>query len=210
MARHTAHERTSNYHSPLRARQAAQTRRAVIDAALLRFSENGWAATTVPMIAAEAGVSVDTIYAVFGTKASLLMAVVDVAIVGDEAETAMAERPDFALLGQGRRHERLRTGVRYTMAVYARSVPILRALREAAASDEVARARHVQYELDRRALVAAGMELILQQPASVEIVDAVAALVSPEVDTYLLELGWSDEQVEDWFVDLLKTTIGRH
>jgi AcrR family transcriptional regulator len=209
MAAQPPRKRTSNYHSPLRAKQAAQTRRAVIDAALLLFSENGWAATTVPMIATEAGVSVDTIYAVFGTKASLLMTVVDVAIVGDDAETAMADRPDFALLGQGRRHERLRTGVRYTMAVYARSVPILRTLREAAASDEVARARHVQYDIDRRALVAAGMELILQQPPSVEVVDAVAALVSPEVYTYLLDRGWSDQQVEDWFVDLVKATIDR-
>ena len=34
----------------------------------------------------------------------------------------MVDRPDFALLGQGRRHERLRAGVRYTMDVYARSV----------------------------------------------------------------------------------------
>ena len=158
MATQPARKRTSNYHSPLRAKQAAQTRRAVIDAALLLFSENGWAATTVPMIAAEAGVSVDTIYAVFGTKASLLMTVVDVAIVGDDDETAMVDRPDFAQLGQGRRHERLRTGVRYTMAVYARSVPILRTLQEAAASDEVARARHVQYDDDRRALIAAGMD----------------------------------------------------
>lgn len=209
MARQPARERTSNYHSPLRAKQAAQTRRAVIDAALALFSENGWAATTVPMIAAEAGVSVDTIYAVFGTKASLLMTVVDVAIVGDDAETAMVDRPDFALLGHGRRHVRLRTGVRYTMAVYARSVPILRTLQEAAASDEVARARHAQYDLDRRALVAAGMELIMQQPPSVEIVDAVAALVSPAVYTYLLDQGWSDQQVEDWFVDLVKATIDR-
>ena len=194
MAKEPARKRTSNYHSPLRAKQAAQTRRAVIDAALLLFSENGWAATTVPM---------------FGTKASLLMTVVDVAIVGDDDETAMADRPDFALLGQGRRHERLRTGVRYTMAVYARSVPILRTLMEASASDEVARARHVQYDLDRRALIAAGMELILQTPPSVEIVDAVAALVSPEVYTYLLDQGWSEQAVEDWFVDLVKVTVDR-
>lgn len=209
MAREPA-KRTSNYHSPLRAKQAAQTRRAVVDAALLLFSERGWAATTIPTIAAEAGVSVDTIYSVFGTKVSLLMTVVDVAIVGDDDETAMADRPDFARLGQGRRHERMRTGVRYTMAVYARSVPILRTLQEAAASDDVARARHLQYDDDRRALIAAGMELILQRPPEEEIVDAVAALVSPEAYSYLLDQrGWSEQDVEDWFVDLVKATVDR-
>lgn len=201
---------SSNYHSPLRERQAAQTRRSIIDAALELFSTHGWSATTLPMIAERAGVSVDTIYAVFHTKVALLMAVVEVAIVGDEDEAAMADRPDFAELGRGRRPERLRTGVRYTMAVYERSVPVLAALQEAAASDEVARARYLRYDEDRRALVAAGMELILRRPPTDELVDAVAALVSPDVYTYLLTVrGWSAPQVEDWFVDLVKATIDR-
>ena len=148
--------RSSSYNSPLRARQAAATRRSILDAALQLFGERGWAATTLPAIAAEAGVSVDTIYAVFGTKSALLMDVVHLAIVGDDDEAEMSERPDFALLGKGRRHERLRAGVRYTLRVYDRSVPILRALREAAASDPVARERFERYDDDRRALVAAG------------------------------------------------------
>jgi len=210
MAAERPKKRTSNYHSPLRAKQAAQTRRSIIDAGIELFSARGWTATTLPMIAEHAGVSVDTIYAVFGTKVALLMTIVEVAIVGDDEDTAMADRPDFALLGQGRRPDRLRNGVRYTMGVYERSVPILRTLREAAASDEVARARHLRYDDDRRALIAAGMKLILRRPPTAELVDGVAAIVSPEVCTYLLEeRGWPTQQVEDWLVDMVKTVIDR-
>jgi len=202
--------RSSNYHSPLRARQAAATRRSIIDAALQLFGDRGWTATTLPAIAKEAGVSVDTIYATFGTKSSLLMDVVHVAIVGDDDDAAMADRPDFALLGKGRRHERIRAGVRYTMQVYDRSVPILRALREAAASDPVARERFERYDDDRRELVAAGTALMLGSEPTEAQVDAVWALVSPEVRTYLLEgRGWSPDAVEDWFVDMLKAALDR-
>src|SRR5206468_3609611 len=112
----------SNYHSPLRAKQAAETRRTIVEAALVLFGEHGWAATALPTIAERAGVSVDTIYSTFGTKSALLMEVVHVAIVGDDDEHAMVDRADFAQFARGRRHERLRTGVRYTMNVYARSI----------------------------------------------------------------------------------------
>lgn len=202
--------RTTRYHSPLRARQAAETRQAIIDAALELFRDQGWASTTLPAIAARAGISVDTIYATFGTKSSLLLAVVDVAIVGDDEEAPMAERPDFAELGRGRRSERLRAGVRYTMAVYERSVPILQTLREAAASDDVARERLERYDQDRRDLIAAGMGLILGEEPTDEVVDAIWALVSPEVYTYLLTgRAWPAARVEDWFVDLAKAAITR-
>jgi AcrR family transcriptional regulator len=203
-------ERPSRYHSPLRERQAAATRRCILDAALVMFGASGWAATTLAAIAGEAGVSVDTIYSTFGTKSALLMEVVEIALVGDDEEAAMADRPDFALLGVGGPDERLRAGVRYTMAVYERSLPILRTLREAAASDDVARARDERLERDRHELIAAGMTLILGHEPSDEVTDAVWALVSPEVFVYLSEKRhWSHARVEDWFVDLSRAAIDR-
>ena len=199
----------SRYHSPLRARQAAGTRRAITDAAIALFGERGWAATTLPIIAGEAGTSVDTIYSAFGTKSDLLMAALDVAIVGDDGEAAMVDRPDFALLGAGSRIERLRTGVRFTIGVYERSVPMLKALREAAASDDRARERLAQYDEDRRNVTAAGLGLILGHPAPDDVVDAIWTLVSPEVFTHLTEgRGWSVARAEAWLVHMSKAAIG--
>jgi AcrR family transcriptional regulator len=199
----------SRYHSPLRARQAAETRQAIIAAAINLFRDRGWAATTLPMIAGEAGTAVDTIYSTFGSKSNLLIAAVDVAIVGDDEEAAMIDRPDFGQLGTGRKIERLRAGVHFTVGVYQRSVPLLRALQEAAASDEAARARLTQYDDDRREVTAAGLALILRGEVAEKVVDALWALVSPEVFTYLTEgRGWSIANTEDWLVEMSNAALG--
>ena len=180
----------------------------IVDAAITLFGERGWAATTLPMVAAEAGTAVDTIYSAFGTKSGLLMAAIDLAIVGDDDPTPMVERPELAQFAKGRRLERLRTGVRFTIGVYERSIPILKALQEAAASDDAARARLAQYDDDRRNVIIAGMELILGRPAPDELVDAVWALVSPEVFTLLTEKrGWSIADAEAWLVEMAGAAV---
>jgi AcrR family transcriptional regulator len=198
----------SGYHSPLRARQAAETRQTIVNAAITLFRDRGWAATTLPMVAAEAGTAVDTIYSVFGSKSGLLLAAIDVAIAGDDDPTSMLDRPELALFAKGSRIERLRTGVHFTIGVYERSVPILRALQEAAASDEAARTRLAKYDGDRRNVMTAGLALILGSPAPEELVDAIWALVSPEVFTMLTEgRGWSIADAEAWLVQMSSAAV---
>jgi AcrR family transcriptional regulator len=196
------------YHSPLRARQAAETRRAILESAVTLFRDRGWAATTLPMVAAEAGTAVDTIYSAFGSKSGLLLAAIDLAIAGDDDPTPMIDRPELAEFGQGSTLERLRTGVHFTIGVYERSVPILKALQEAAASDEAARGRLSRYDTDRRNVIVVGMELIVGHPASEELIDAIWALVSPDVVTMLTERrGWSIDDVETWLVAMCSAAI---
>lgn len=59
------------YQSELRAEQAEDTRRRILDAAL-RVAAAGLATLSVPAVAREAGVSVPTVYRHFGTKSELL------------------------------------------------------------------------------------------------------------------------------------------
>ncbi|MEX1173360.1 MAG: helix-turn-helix domain-containing protein, partial [Chloroflexota bacterium] len=54
--------------------QAALTTRRILDAARKGFGDAGYEATTLRAIAAEAGVAVQTVYAVFGSKANILRA----------------------------------------------------------------------------------------------------------------------------------------
>src|SRR5918995_3522630 len=61
------------YQSELRAEQAEETRRRILDAAL-GVMGTGLASLSVPAVAREAGVSVPTIYRHFRTKADLLAA----------------------------------------------------------------------------------------------------------------------------------------
>ena len=60
------------YESPLRREQAAATRRQILQAAQRLFERQGYAATTIAQIAAEAGVSVKTVYVAFDTKSGVL------------------------------------------------------------------------------------------------------------------------------------------
>ena len=80
------------YDSPRRREQALATRRAILDAARALFIERGYVATTIDAIAASATVSPETVYSTFGTKGSLLSALVDVSIAGDDDATPILDR----------------------------------------------------------------------------------------------------------------------
>ena len=80
------------YDSSKRQEQAEQNRSAVLQAARHLFLERGFAATTMPAIASAAGVSVQTVYKVFGNKPRLAKAVFDVAMAGDDEPVPMLQR----------------------------------------------------------------------------------------------------------------------
>jgi AcrR family transcriptional regulator len=81
------------YSSPLRERQAKATRRAVLQAARALFIAQGYGATTVEQIAQHAGVSKPTVFSAVGNKQTVLRAVRDVAIAGDDEPVPVAKRP---------------------------------------------------------------------------------------------------------------------
>jgi AcrR family transcriptional regulator len=80
------------YSSPLRAQQAEATRRAVLDAARQLFLAQGYGATTLDQIAARAGVSKPTVFSAVGNKQTVLSAVRDVAMAGDDEKLSMVQR----------------------------------------------------------------------------------------------------------------------
>ncbi len=71
----------------LRAERAALTERRIAQAARGLFAERGYAATTMTAIGREAGVAVQTVYAVFGSKANILRALLR-ALVNEPAADA--------------------------------------------------------------------------------------------------------------------------
>ena len=82
-----------DYHSTLRTEQAAETRRAVVAAALRLFVAHGYGATTIDAVAKAAGVSRKTVFTAVGGKVELLKTAVDWAVAGDDRAQALAERP---------------------------------------------------------------------------------------------------------------------
>src|SRR5690349_15244980 len=82
-----------SYDASRRREQARARRLAVVLAARELFERDGFRPTTIAAIAAHAGVSAESIYKGFGTKAALAKAVFDLVIAGDDEPVPVAERP---------------------------------------------------------------------------------------------------------------------
>jgi AcrR family transcriptional regulator len=92
MTRPVKRQPSRTYDSSRRQAQAMQNRRAVLAAARTRFLEQGYAATTLAAVAADAGVSVETIYKAFANKAGVLKALFDESVAGDDEPVQMEQR----------------------------------------------------------------------------------------------------------------------
>jgi AcrR family transcriptional regulator len=125
-----------SYDSSGRQAQAQQNRARVLEAARVRFQRHGYAATTIPAVAQDAGVSVETVYKAFANKAGLLKAVFDVAIVGDDEPVPMLER-DAVKANQAEPDPRkkLRMYGEFYVIGAERAVPVQLLARDAAAID---------------------------------------------------------------------------
>ena len=82
-----------SYDASGRREQARARRLAVVLAARDLFERDGFRPTTIAAIAAHAGVSAESVYKGFGTKAALTKAVFDLVIAGDDEPVPVAERP---------------------------------------------------------------------------------------------------------------------
>jgi AcrR family transcriptional regulator len=196
------------YRSPRREQQAAETRTTVVAAAARLFGERGWAATGMREIARAAGVSVETVYASFRSKTELLMAAIDVAVVGDVEPVPLDQRPEFAALGSGTREQRARATARLVAGINQRIAGVVLALREGAASDtELARRMH-EREQRRWINVEQGAALIAGRAVTPEEADGLWAVLAVEVYQLLTELrGWTVRQYEDWLTGVIERLL---
>ncbi|HEX4359313.1 MAG TPA: helix-turn-helix domain-containing protein [Pseudonocardia sp.] len=80
------------YDTTRRQQQARENRGRILAAGRELFLAKGYAEAAMPEIAQAAGVSVQTVYKAFANKATLLKAVFDVSVAGDDESTPMAER----------------------------------------------------------------------------------------------------------------------
>ncbi|MDX6389833.1 MAG: hypothetical protein QOJ73_896 [Streptosporangiaceae bacterium] len=123
------------YDSPRRVEQARQTRAAVVACARRQFVRDGFAATTIAAIAAEAQVSVETIYKAFGGKPGLVRAICATALAG-EGPVPAETRSDELQAHQPDPRKIIRGWGKLTMEVAPRVAPILLLIRSAAATDQ--------------------------------------------------------------------------
>ena len=184
--------------------QAAQTRAVVLDAAARLFGELGWADTNMRSVAKAAGVSMETVYAGFGSKGDLLAAVMDVAVVGDDLPIPLAQRDVALVLGTGTRDERVAKAAGMSVAISSRTCELVQALTQGSATDDSLAQRLAALDERRRGEIADYFEQVASRtPTGLEL-DEVWLLTSAEVFHLLVHRsGWTREQHEHWLAERL-------
>jgi AcrR family transcriptional regulator len=126
------------------------SRQRVIEVAHDLFVREGYGRTTIADIARGAGVSVETIYSAFGTKANLLRTVWFVRFRGDEQDIRFLDRPEIReMLAEPDLVVRLRRHAAIVTPVFRRWVPLHRALEAAAASEPSAADMIAEFDAGR-------------------------------------------------------------
>jgi AcrR family transcriptional regulator len=198
-----------SYASLLRREGAEITRREILAAARKMFSENGYAATTMPAIAEAAGIALDTVYASVGKKPALFALLVESAISGTDVAVPAEER-DYVreIREEPDASKKLEIYAAALRRIQERLAPLFRVLREAAPLDprlgelwkEIADRRAKNMKLLAQDLLETGK---LRSDMSVEMVaDVLWSMNSPEYFLLFVEgRGWEPELFERWLKD---------
>ncbi len=193
---------------------AEATQQAIVEAAARLFLRDGYVETPVGRVAAEAGVALQTIYNSVGPKRELLSRVVDFTAAGERAstpvpqfmrETAEAEPDSVRVIAQL---------VAFWRAALERTAPVVRMIRQAAATDPKAaeheRVRAAQqlrdYGQAARILAERGA---LRRGLSVDhAAAAIFAIGHPETHRALvLDGGWPEERWAAWAQSALEAAL---
>jgi AcrR family transcriptional regulator len=202
-----------SYASTVRREQAERTRARIVEAAGERFEANGYARTSIREVAEAAGVAVDTIYAVFGTKARLLTALIDVRLGGASGVDNVMDRPEArAVRDELDPRVQLRLFSRDIAAVSERVRPVYEMLRTAAAVEPEMASVHAEMDGYRlRNMQQAADWIAARGPLRVNPERAgeiIWTLASPDVARMLCEgRGWSQDEYAAWLEDMLVRSL---
>lgn len=204
---------TRKYSSAVRDEQAARTRARILDAASELFLDRGYGRTTMQDIADGAGVARDTVHAVFGAKAQVLTALIDLQLVPDSSVANVTQHPDAqAIKGEVDQRRQIELFAEFIAGLSTRIRPVFEILRTASAVDpemkevfeEQDRFRMKNMQTYARWIAARGPLRVSTKRAG----EIIWALASPDVARMFCdELGWTEAQHAKWLSDTLVRTL---
>jgi AcrR family transcriptional regulator len=201
------------YDSSRRQEQARENRVAVLDAARLRFLDQGYAGTPLIQVAGDAGVSVQTVYKAFTSKAGLLKALFDVSVAGDDEPIPMSERDTIRdIAAEPDPTKKINMYAEHLAATMPRSAPVQLLARDAAAADPDAADVWAQIRQETlTAMTAFARNLADTRRLRVTINQARDILWTyhaPEIyDLLVLERGWSTKRYGHFLAAALVTAL---
>jgi AcrR family transcriptional regulator len=201
--------KTRPYNSPRRREQAAATRTAILEAAHRLFERQGYAATTIAAIAAEAEVASKTVYLAFETKSGVLRALWNKQLRGDPEDVPVAAREWYRQAVEEPDPERqLHLNARNSRAAKTRIASLLEVIRSAAPTDPEIGALwsriQSEFHANQRVIVESlAKKKALKRGLGVErATDILWTLNHPDVWQLLVrERGWTPADYEKWFAD---------
>ena len=197
------------YHSPRRQAQAAATRLEILEAAGRLFDRQGYEATTMAAVAAEAGVALKTVYVAFDTKAGVLTALWNLRLRGDEGDAPVAERAAYReVLEEPDPERQLRLNARNSRAGKERIGRVIEVIRAAATADPEIEALwgriQAEYHANQERVVASLADKGALRPGldTTRAADVLWTLNNPTVWQLLVGLrGWTPDEYERWSGD---------
>jgi AcrR family transcriptional regulator len=204
---------TRKYSSAVRDEQAARTRVRILDAASELFLDRGYGRTTMKDIADRAGVARDTVHAVFGSKARVLTALIDLRLVPDGSAPSARERPEaLAVKDEVDQRKQIERFANFMAGISTELRPVFEILRTASAVEpemapvfeEMDRFRMDNMQRYAKWIAARGPLRVNTRRAG----EIIWALASPDVARMLCdELGWTQAQHARWLSDTLIRTL---
>nr|WP_228501746.1 TetR/AcrR family transcriptional regulator [Nocardioides agariphilus] len=189
------------------------TRTRIVQAADELFRERGYARATMKDIAERAGVARDTVHSVFGNKAALIPAIVDLRLVPDESVLNVADTPEArAVMNEPDPARQLELFADFMTKLNVALRPVFEVMRGAAASEPAVAEKLVILEKSRMANMRRYVGWFAERgPLRVSTDSAAETLftiLSPDVGRLLCdELGWSRKRHAAWVADVLKRTL---
>jgi AcrR family transcriptional regulator len=181
--------------------RAAATRQRIIESAHRLFLEQGYAATTMPTVAAASGVAVQTVYFIFRTKGDLLNAVFERAVLGP-AGVPPHLMPWWPAAADGHGiEESVRRFTGGTAELLTRAAPLVWMV----LGDETAREGYEHHERLRRLGYAELIPVLTaKHPLRAGLTrtrarDVLLVLTSPQMFVqYTRDLSWTEDEFADW------------
>jgi len=206
------------YDNSSRAEAALATRRRIIEAAGEMLLRDGYHAMSVSALAANAGVSAQTVYNAIGGKAAVVKAVYDVLLVGDDAPVAMQDRPEFRAMSTAPYREAfVRAYAALCATIYERVGPLLGVLLAQGAGGDTGLQEFVAtIDRERRAgntNALNALDAAHGLPPQLDrerFIDIVWTVTSPEIyDRFVRRCGWTHAMYAAWLAEAVVAIFDR-
>lgn len=204
-----AKTKRSIYRSLVRERQAADTRRRIVEATRQLLQKEGYAGMTIEAIARRAEVSAQSVYSIFKSKTGILIELLDQSTFGPEYEEAVrkalsAEDPET----------RLRLAAPIARQIHDAQSAAFDLLRGAGVvAPELAKLEHerecLRYERQERMIISLRDARRLRPDLGYTTArDILWMLTGRDIYRMLVrERGWSSQKYQEWLADTLVRSL---